>query len=161
MGLSEPRSLPVDVPTSDLADVEDVDRFVRAFYRRVATDELLGPIFEAAAVDWTAHIPKLVDFWALQLFGVRGYEGNPLRAHAPVHAARPFQPAHYARWLDLFDETIDDLYAGPVTEFAKARARKMANALQRLLDGVHGPPEAPVTAAAPVVMAGSIVRDRR
>jgi hemoglobin len=151
----------VDAPTSDLVAVEDVDRFVRAFYRKVATDDLLGPIFETAGVDWTAHISKLVDFWALQLFGVRGYEGNPLRAHAPVHATRPFQPAHYARWLALFDETIDDLYAGPVTEFAKARARKMANALQRLLEGVHGPPEAPVTAAAPFAMADSIVRGRR
>jgi hemoglobin len=161
MGLPEVPSPPAEVPTSDLGAVEDVDRFVRAFYRRVATDDLLGPIFEGSAVDWTAHIPKLVDFWALQLFGIRGYEGNPLRAHAPVHATRPFQPAHYARWLDLFEETIDGLYAGPVAEFAKARARKMASALQRLLKGAHGPAEAPIAVVAPLATAGSIARGHR
>ena len=53
-------------------------------------DDMLGPVFEAADVDWTVHIAKLIDFWAWQLLGDPGYEGNPLRAHEPVHARTPF-----------------------------------------------------------------------
>jgi truncated hemoglobin YjbI len=129
----------------DLTTVDDVDVLVRAFYRRVATDDLLGPIFEGAGVDWSAHIPKLVDFWEWQLLDGRSYRGNPLRAHAPVHRVRPFGDAHYARWLELFDDTVDEHFAGPTAELAKERARRMASALQRLLDGHHGPGDEPTT----------------
>ena len=119
----------------DVRTRDDVQRFVVAFYRDVAMDDLLGPIFAAAHVDWSAHIPKLVDFWAWQLLGQPGYERNPLRAHEPVHTRTPFTEAHYQRWLELFDATLDELYAGPTTEVAKRRARRMASAMRRLLAG--------------------------
>lgn len=122
----------------DLADRADVERLVRTFYRAAAMDDVLGPVFAAARVDWPEHISKLTDFWMWQLFGARGYEGNPLRAHAPVHARTPFGPEHYARWLALFTETVDELFAGPVADAAKDRARRMAHALERLLHGESG-----------------------
>jgi hemoglobin len=122
-------------PTADILDRTDVSSLVRAFYRDAATDTLLGPVFEAAEVDWPAHIHTLTDFWAWQLLGERGYEGNPLRAHEPIHQQMPFSPAHFARWLDLFTATVDASFAGPVADTAKQRAVKMANALQRLLRG--------------------------
>jgi hemoglobin len=133
------RSLPFAVPVGagwtegDLRDADDVEELVRAFYRRAATDGLLGPVFEAAGVDWSAHIPKLVEFWSWQLFGTPGYEGHPLLAHRPLQAATPFRDAHYARWLEIFDDTVDERFAGPLAEAAKARAAKMATALRRLL----------------------------
>jgi hemoglobin len=71
-----------------------------------------------------------------QLFGERGYEWNPLRFHEPSHARTPFTPAHYERWVELFTDTIDERFAGPVADLATGRGRKMARALQRLLDGV-------------------------
>ena len=40
----------------------DVEQLVRRFYRQVAMDDVLGPVFAAARVDWSAHIPKLADF---------------------------------------------------------------------------------------------------
>jgi truncated hemoglobin YjbI len=119
----------------DIVGRDDIERLVVAFYRDAAMDDLLGPIFHAAHVDWSVHIPKLVDFWAWQLFGERGYEGNPLRAHEPSHARTPFRPEHYERWLDLFIETLDAHFEGPVVEAAKARATRMAKALRRLLEG--------------------------
>ena len=131
-----------------MADIEtraDVERLVRDFYRAAAMDDLLGPVFAAAHVDWPHHIATLTDFWAWQLFGERGYAGNPLRAHEPVHARTPFTPAHYDRWLSLFVETVDERFAGPVAELAQDRARKMARALQRLLDGRSAPGGTPLT----------------
>ena len=109
-------------------------------------DDVLGPVFAAAGMNWNRHIETLVEFWSWQLFGVRGYEGNPLRAHEPVHARTPFTTEHYERWLELFVGTIDNLFTGPVAELAKARARKMATAMQRLLDGVSDVGDAPIDA---------------
>lgn len=123
---------------ADLQDRDDIERLVVAFYRYAAMDELLGPVFVAAHVDWPGHIDTLTDFWAWQLLGERGYEGNPLRAHEPVHARTPFSDAHYDRWLDLFVSTIDEHFAGPVAEVAKGRAKKMAAAMRRLLNGQEG-----------------------
>jgi hypothetical protein len=80
-------------------------------------------------------IPKLTDFWAWQLLGEPAYERNPLRAHQPVHARTPFGEVHYLRWLELFETTVNELFAGPVAELAKGRARRMATAMRRLLDG--------------------------
>jgi hemoglobin len=129
----------VEDPRPDLDSRERIEVFVRDFYRQVAMDDLLGPVFARAHVDWSAHIPKLVDFWAWQLLGEPGYEGNPLRAHEPVHARDPFAPALYERWLEIFDTTVDDGWAGPRADLAKTRARRMARALERLLDGMHAP----------------------
>lgn len=142
----------MEIPAGDIESYDDCTRLVRNFYRQAAMDDLLGPVFTAAHVDWTTHLPKVTDFWAWQLLGIRGYEGDPLHAHAPAHARTPFTVAHYHRWLDLFESTLDDLFRGPVTELARQRARKMARALQRLLDGESAEgdlPIAPRWAAAP------------
>jgi hemoglobin len=128
-----------DFERHDIATRVDVEHLVRTFYRAAAMDDLLGPVFSAAHVDWTHHIPLVTDFWMWQLFAQRGYEGNPLRAHEPAHERTPFTTAHFARWLELFTETTDERFTGPTAELAKARARKMAGALQRLLGDVSAP----------------------
>ena len=121
---------------------------MRDFYRDVAQDDLLGPVFAAAHVDWPAHIATLTDFWVWQLLGERGYEGNPLRAHEPLHARRPLDASQFERWLAIFDETVDRRWCGPVAQLAKHRARRMAGAMQRLL---HGTSELGGVALEPVV----------
>ena len=129
---------------SDIMTREDVRKLVVDFYRDVAMDDVLGPIFADAHVDWSAHIPKLTDFWAWQLLGERAYERNPLRAHEPVHARTPFREVHYQRWLELFETTVNELFAGPNAELAKGRARRMAAAMRRLLDGESAAGDAPL-----------------
>lgn len=112
--------------------VADVDLLVRRFYQAVIPDPLLGPIFHAMRVDWSAHIPKLVDFWAGRLLGLPGYEGNPVGAHQPVLDRRPFGDAELHRWLELWDETVDELFVGEVAELAKQRAHGAADAIATL-----------------------------
>jgi hemoglobin len=70
----------------DITTRIDVELLVRSFYRYAAMDELLGPIFRQADVNWDDHIATLTDFWSWQLLGEPGYTGHPLRAHEPVHA---------------------------------------------------------------------------
>ena len=127
----------------DLTDRTDIELLVRSFYRYAAMDEQLGPIFSAAHVDWPSHIDTLTEFWAWQLLGERGYEGNPLRAHEPSHARTPFSDTHFERWLDVFTATVDEHFVGPTAELAKQRAAKMAHALRRLLADEHDDPSTP------------------
>ena len=122
---------------------DDIERLVVDFYRDAAMDDLLGPVFAAAHVDWPIHIETLTEFWAWQLLGAGDYTGNQLRAHEPVHDRSPLTAAHFERWLDLFTSTIDERFSGPTAEMAKGRATKMASAMRRLLDGSHGVPGEP------------------
>jgi len=133
-----------DADLGDIVDCDDIERLVRDFYRSAAMDDVLGPVFEAAHINWNAHIATLVDFWSWQLLGEPGYEGQPLRAHEPVNARTPLLDAHYGRWVELFCDTIDTSFRGPCAETAKGRGRKMAAAMQRLLDGVSAPGAAPI-----------------
>ena len=128
----------------DIVDRDDIERLVRDFYRDVAMDDLLGPVFEAAHVNWNAHVATLIDFWSWQLFGEAGYEGQPLRAHEPVHARTPLSSSHHERWVALFCDTVDASFEGPRAEVAKGRGRKMAAAMERLLAGVSASGAAPV-----------------
>jgi hemoglobin len=128
----------------DVATRRDVELLVRTFYRAAAMDDVLGPVFTAAHVDWPAHLATVTDFWMWQLLGVRGYDGNPLVAHRPAHRTTPFTDEHFARWLALFTETVDEEFEGPVADLAKARAAKMAQALARLLRGESSPGDVPI-----------------
>lgn len=113
---------------------------VRRFYADVAMDDLLGPVFEdAAQVDWSEHLPKLVSFWCGALLAQEGYAGNPFRAHALVHQRQPFTAAHFERWLMLFTETLDLGWVGPNADRALALARNVARVHgERLLERPAG-----------------------
>ena len=117
---------------TEIRDAADVELLVRRFYQAVIPDPLLGPIFHGMEVDWAVHIPKLVDFWAWRLLDVPGYRGNPVGAHQPVLDRFPFGPTELARWLELWDETLDELFVGEVADLARQRARLAAGAIGTL-----------------------------
>jgi hemoglobin len=126
------RTAPEGPPSRDLEDLEDVEVLVRRFYQSVIPDPTLGPVFAGMGVDWGVHIPKLVDFWALRLFDRPGYQGNAAGAHQPVLERVGFGEVEMARWLELWFETIDELFVGPVAELAKERALMAAQAIGAL-----------------------------
>jgi hemoglobin len=117
----------------DVETVEDVEVLVRRFYQAVVPDPVLGPIFHDVGVDWGVHIPKLVQFWAGRLLGVPGFDGNVAGAHLAVFARCPFGDREMTRWLELWHETLDDLFVGPTAEVAKARAAGAAEAITALV----------------------------
>jgi hemoglobin len=131
----------------DLDDPSEIAELVRRFYADVAQDDVLGPMFhDVAKVDWSEHLPKLTAFWCRALLSMPGYEGNPYRQHQLVHARRAFTAAHFARWLELFHETLDLGWIGPKVEQAKALAHKVAtvHAHQLIGDPVALSPSRPV-----------------
>src|SRR3954454_2283026 len=111
----------------DLDSRANIHGLVVDFYREIAFDDLLGPVFdEVAEVDWTTHIPKLIDYWCRVLLGERGYDGYILHAHQEVHEIESFRPELFDRWLLLFVESVDAGWRGPVAERAKAHAARIA-----------------------------------
>lgn len=125
--MSATAARPIAPPARDVDTPEDVDVLVRTFYGAVVQDDLLGPLFEEVAqVDWAEHLPKLSAFWCRALFGTPGYIGNPYARHREVHVRSPFSAAHFDRWLDLFEETIDERWAGPNAEIMKELASNVA-----------------------------------
>lgn len=124
----------------DLDDRAQVHDLVVAFYRELVFDDVLAPVFEEVAeVDWTLHIPKLIDFWCRVLLNQPGYDGFLLGAHREVHDRQVFEPEHFERWYALWVDTIDERWAGPIAETAKSHAAKVAGILSRRLTGDDWP----------------------
>jgi hemoglobin len=136
----------------DLDTRAEIHDLVIDFYRAIVFDDLLGPVFEEVAeVDWTVHIPRLIDYWSRVLLGQRGYDGYVLAAHEHVHAQESFTPALFSRWYALWVECVDARWAGPGADAAKRHAARTANVIARRLLGaewaqpaVSGPPRSPV-----------------
>ncbi len=129
----------------DLTTRAEVHDLVVHFYREVALDDLLGPVFgETAEVDWAVHIPRLIDYWSRVLLGHEGYDGAILAAHRSLHELEPFRLELFDRWYALFAESVDERWAGPKAEEAKAHAAKIAAILaRRLLDADWSPTDRP------------------
>ncbi len=97
----------------DLVSRSEIDELARSFYRDVAQDDLLAPLFSVVAdVDWDEHIDNVVRFWSRTRLGVGDFQGNPLAAHQRIHDQAPFGPEHFARWLDLFFDNVDAGWQG-------------------------------------------------
>ncbi|NMN99088.1 group III truncated hemoglobin [Antrihabitans stalactiti] len=122
---------------SDIADRNDVEALLRAFYERALTDELLRePFTPIRATGLDAHLPVMCDFWETVLFGSRRYDGSVFRVHTRLHERHVLTAAHFLRWLSLWTDTVDELHTGPIAQRAKLQATRMAWAMNRRLTGV-------------------------
>lgn len=121
--------------------LDDVKLMVDTFYGRVQEDDSIGPIFDSKlAGRWPEHLEKMYTFWQTILLDEYTYQGRPF----PPHAQLPIEAAHFERWLQLFDQTVNDLFEGPVAEEAKSRGRKMAALFQVKLDHIRQSPFKPL-----------------
>jgi hemoglobin len=115
----------------DIETRDDVFLLVSTFYNKVKADLTLGPIFNETIKDWDHHLDHLTTFWETSLFMTRKlehkYYGNPLEAHVKVdkNFNHSITELHFGIWLNLWFETLDDLFEGEIVENAKRRARKM------------------------------------
>jgi hemoglobin len=118
--------------TKDLIkDRADVSVLVRTFYAKIRKEEVLGPIFNNNITDWDSHLELLTNFWETQLFLKRTYHGNPVTAHQEVDEKmnHTITSEHFGLWLNLWFETIDELFTGEAAWIAKNRAQKMSTML--------------------------------
>lgn len=115
----------------DIQNREDVFLLVSEFYIKVRKDVVLGPFFNDVIKDWDAHLDRLTTFWETSLFMTKKlekkYYGNPLEAHVKVDKENnnSISELHFGLWLNLWYQTLDELFEGEIVENAKRRARKM------------------------------------
>jgi hemoglobin len=119
---------------------ESLARQVRSFYGRARLDPDLGPVFEAAVDDWEAHFELLTRFWASVMLGVRAYDGRPMQAHM----RHPIRAEMFDRWLELWGDTAETLFAPEQAGQLKAKAEIIGRGLRL---GLLFKPEDPSGAA--------------
>ncbi|WP_400193178.1 group III truncated hemoglobin [Hymenobacter sp. B81] len=111
----------------DIVSEVDIKALVNGFYDNVRTDALLGPVFNAIAqVYWPQHLLTMYAFWNSVLLGAPRAEPPAF----PRHLALPTDARHCQRWLEVFHQTVDGLFAGTRAEAAKARARQISQLQQ-------------------------------
>jgi hemoglobin len=149
---------PLDPNPTDLTTPSEIHDLVTAFYREIVFDELLEPIFsDAAEIDWVEHIPKLIDYWCWILLGTAGYPGAVTRTHRHLHEVIAIQPAHCDRWFALWVRSVDERWAGPGAEHAKAHARTLMTGMAKHIFGFAWTP-AIDDGSAPELSGGSPAR---
>jgi hemoglobin len=115
----------------DIETRADIDDLMNRFYARAMKDETIGYLFtEVARLDLKVHLPVIGDFWETMLFGTGDYRRhgrNPLQIHAGLHEKSPLSAKHFRRWLEIFQQTVDESFAGTRADFMKLRAEAIAN----------------------------------
>jgi len=110
---------------------EQINDVVTEFYRRIRLHDTLGPVFFQTVPDepeiWREHEEKIARFWRNAILFERSYDGNPQQ----VHSQRPaVMPEHFALWLDLFDETVNETLPGDLASSWSALAHRIGNGLR-------------------------------
>lgn len=110
-------------------DDESIRILIDRFYAKVRRDPDLGPVFERmiAPDAWPPHLATMRDFWSSVMLTTGRYKGNPLAVHMRIEGIRP---ELFERWLELFGETADDLFAGEIAAVFKLKAGRIAQSLQ-------------------------------
>lgn len=113
---------------TDIVTRRDIEILVNSFYEKVQADPLLAPHFHH--VNWEKHLPIMHSFWASMMLGEQSYRGNPFQKH--VHLS--IGTEHFAEWLKLFIEVVNENFQGDKAEEIKTRARQIAQVFQHKMN---------------------------
>ena len=113
-----------EIATRTGIDEALLERVVRRFYGAARQDALLGPVFDRVT-DWETHIARISAFWSSVALQTGRYHGAPMEAHLPLGLT----PAHFARWLALWEETVATLCTPEGAALLAERARRIADSL--------------------------------
>ncbi|MFC5757842.1 DUF1971 domain-containing protein [Rhizobium sp. GCM10022189] len=105
---------------------------LRAFYARIRRDPSLARPF-AVVEDWDEHITRLTDFWSSLMLTSGRYKGNPVAMHL-VHTDK-IEPEMFARWLELWKKTTDELVPPETALQMQAKAARVAARLSQAMFG--------------------------
>lgn len=130
------------ISTPDLADAgllpseDQIENLVATFYARIRRDAELGPIFQAEiGPDWGPHLRTMCSFWSSVMLTSGKYKGRPIPAHLKITG---IEPQHFARWLELFEATVGELFPAPLANAFLERARRIAESF-KLAFAFHSP----------------------
>ena len=110
---------------------DDLKLLVNTFYDKIRADQEIGFFFNETITDWEEHLEKLTDFWDMNVFGTKKYDGNPILAHNAVDKKFDHQITSniFGIWLNLWFATINEMFIGENADILKRRAQKMSTFL--------------------------------
>jgi hemoglobin len=115
----------------DIQSRTDIELLIIKFYEKAMIDEVIGFYFtEVVPLNLEKHIPVIVNFWESVLLGNNVYHGDPIKPHYVMHSIHAFTDAHFARWVMLFTQTVDESFEGDIAERAKQRALSIATVMR-------------------------------
>jgi hemoglobin len=119
----------------DIETREDIEKLVADFYEKAMRDKVIGYIFtDVAKIDLKHHLPIIADFWEMLLLGTVNFQAkyrrSPMQVHHALNEKEPLRLEHFARWVRLFCETIDESFAGETANLAKIRAISIADTMR-------------------------------
>lgn len=123
-----PVSPPADPPVRGV-DEAMIRRLVERFYEAARTDDLLGPVFDAAIPDdaWPHHFDTLTAFWSSVMLKTGTYGGRPM----PKHVALPgLDDQHFVRWLGLFRRAAEEVLPPEAAALFVARAERVGHSFR-------------------------------
>lgn len=111
---------------------ETLRTFLAAFYAKVQHDPLIGPVFARVIPDgdWPRHLTVIQDFWSSVLLKSGRYKGNPFGKHQRL---AELTPAHFERWLALFEQTAKEIFASDAAMLLTERANRIGDSLKASL----------------------------
>lgn len=125
----------------DITTLDDIKLLVDSFYGKVREDYLLKDIFNERIEDrWPQHLEKMYRFWQTVLLEEHTYFGSPFVPHAKL----PVVLHHFERWVKIFDETVDELFAGEKATRAKWQGQRMAEMFHYKIEYYKNNPAIPL-----------------
>lgn len=119
----------------DIETREDILLMVEEFYRKVRADETIGMIFnEIVDMDWEHHVPLITDFWETIILDNPVYLRNAMGKHFDVNRLIPLEKKHFDAWLNLFSQTVFEMYSGEKANLAVKRAQSIAAVMNLKMD---------------------------
>jgi hemoglobin len=111
----------------DIENRADIELLLNRFYAKVFKDDLISHFFtKVVPLNLEEHIPVIADFWESILLNAKGYRKNVMEVHLNISKKSKIEKQHLDRWVQLFTETVDELFAGPKATVAKQRAASIA-----------------------------------
>jgi hemoglobin len=86
---------------------EIIDRIIFSFYQKAKSDVLIGYHFRIIS-DFDSHIPRISDFWNLQLNGKIEDRSRLPYNLIEVHRPLKIKMGEVNRWTFLFEQTLKE-----------------------------------------------------
>ncbi len=111
----------------DILNHTDIELLVNSFYVKVQESAIIGYIFnDIMKVDWETHLPRMYSFWASLLLDEYSFKGNPMQKHVELSKKTSLTTVEFTEWLQLFSETVNELFQGEKAEEAIKRSENIA-----------------------------------
>jgi hemoglobin len=111
---------------TDILSPADVTKLIKKFYDKLLVSSIKHYFVN---LNLEKHLPRIDNFWNAALFPQHSYSQNLMEKHFHL----PLKKEDFKIWLQLFWDTVDELYNGENAETIKNRAASISYIMQKKL----------------------------